>query len=108
MEVYMKRKTTLISSSLAVALALAGSPLAQAQGPQFGTWKMNTTKSKYDPDPVPKRNIGKWEADDAAGSAVFALIEARLSFLESTPARSGLGRVTFRYSHLTSGGRCVR
>jgi hypothetical protein len=61
----MKRKTILLSSSLAVALALAGSPLAQTQEPLFGTWKMNGAKSKYSPGPVPKSNIAKWEADDA-------------------------------------------
>jgi hypothetical protein len=65
MEVCVKRKTTLIWSTLAIALALAGSPLAQAEEPLFGTWKMNTPKSKYSPGPVPKSNIAKWEADDA-------------------------------------------
>jgi hypothetical protein len=64
MEVYVKRKTTLIWSSLAVALALARSPLALAEEPLFGTWKMNPAKSKYSPGPAPKSNIVKWEADD--------------------------------------------
>ena len=64
MEVDVKRKTTLMWS-LAVTLALAGSPLAQAEEPLFGTWKMNPAKSKYSPGPVPKSNIAKWEADDA-------------------------------------------
>jgi hypothetical protein len=64
MEVYVKRRTTLIWSSLAVALALAGSMLAEAQEPLFGTWKMDAAKSKYSPGPIPKSNIAKWEADD--------------------------------------------
>ena len=56
----MKAKTILLIN-LAVALALAGTLLAQAQESLFGTWKMNADKSSYSPGPVPKSNIAKWE-----------------------------------------------
>ena len=56
----MKAKTILLIN-LAVALALAGTLLAQAQESLFGTWKMNAAKSSYSPGPVPKSNIAKWE-----------------------------------------------
>jgi hypothetical protein len=58
----MERKSTLIGINLALGLWLAGTLLAQAQEPLFGTWKMNVAKSKYSPGPVPKSNISKWES----------------------------------------------
>jgi hypothetical protein len=58
----MKPKTTVIGIILAFALALVGTLPAHAQESLFGTWKMNTSKSKYSPGPVPKSNISKWEA----------------------------------------------
>jgi hypothetical protein len=58
----MRPKTVLIWINVAVALALAGTLVAQAQESLFGTWKMNAAQSKYSPDPVPKSNIAKWEA----------------------------------------------
>jgi len=70
----MKRKTALTGSSLAVTLALMLSPLAQAQEPLFGTWKMNPAKSKYSPGPVPKSNIAKWEADDAGWKVTVDIV----------------------------------
>lgn len=60
----MKSKNILIRINLALALLLAGTVLAQAQEPLFGTWKMNAAKSKYSPGPVPKSNVAKWEASD--------------------------------------------
>src|SRR3989442_16026068 len=57
----MKPKTILILINL-IALLLAGTLLAHAQEPIFGTWKMNPAKSKYSPGPLPKSNIAKWEA----------------------------------------------
>ncbi len=58
----MKPITIPIRINLAVALVLAGTLLAQAQEPLFGTWKMNAAKSKYSPGPAAKSNIAKWEA----------------------------------------------
>jgi len=58
----MKPKTILLWINLAVALVFAGTLLAQAQESLFGTWKMNASKSKYVPGPVPKSNIATWEA----------------------------------------------
>ena len=58
----MKLRTTVIRTNLAIALALGGTLLAQAQEPLLGTWKMNAAKSKYSPGPIPKSNIAKWEA----------------------------------------------
>ena len=60
----MKPQTTLIGISLVLALALVGTLPAEAQESLFGTWKMNASKSKYSPGPVPKSNIAKWEAFD--------------------------------------------
>jgi hypothetical protein len=58
----MERRSTLIGINLALGLWLAGSLLAQAQEPLFGTWKMNVAKTKYSPGPVPKSFIAKWES----------------------------------------------
>jgi hypothetical protein len=35
---------------------------SQGQEPLFGTWKLNTAKSKYSPGPAPKSSTVKWEA----------------------------------------------
>ncbi len=60
----------------AVIWLLAASGLLMAQGSPFvGTWKLNLTKSKYDPGPAPKSQTRKWESSgkvsvegvDAAG-----------------------------------------
>jgi hypothetical protein len=58
----MERKSTLIGINLALGLWLAGTLLAQAQEPLFGTWTMNAAKSKYSPGPMPKSYIVKWES----------------------------------------------
>jgi len=59
----MKPKTILI---LAVALALAGVLVAQAQESLFGTWKQNVAKSKESPGPASKSGTAKWEAYQGA------------------------------------------
>ena len=59
----MKPKTILI---LAVALALAGVLVAQAQELLFGTWKQNVAKSKESPGPASKSGTAKWEAYQGA------------------------------------------
>jgi hypothetical protein len=58
----MKRNTVLIGITLAVATVFAGTLVAQAQESLFGTWRMNAAKSTFNPGPVPKSNIAKWEA----------------------------------------------
>ena len=44
----LKRQTTLIGTSLVLALALVGTLPAEAQESLFGTWKMNASKSRLD------------------------------------------------------------
>jgi hypothetical protein len=45
-------------------LAVAGSSAVRAQvNPLIGTWKLNLTKSKYDPGPLPKSLTRTVEAD---------------------------------------------
>lgn len=58
----MKRKSILVWINLAVLLTLARALPAQAQEPLFGTWKMNSAKSKYSPGPIPKSNVAEWES----------------------------------------------
>ena len=55
----MKSKTLL---TLAVAMLLAGTALAQAQESVYGTWKVNFAKSEYSPGPAPTSSMAKWEA----------------------------------------------
>ncbi len=55
----MKSKTLL---TLAVAMLLAGTALAQAEESVYGTWKVNVAKSEYSPGPVPTSSMAKWEA----------------------------------------------
>jgi hypothetical protein len=55
----MKSKTLL---TLAVAMLLAGTALAQSQESVYGTWKVNLAKSKYSPGPAPTSSMAKWEA----------------------------------------------
>jgi uncharacterized protein YcnI len=45
----------LVASATAIALTIAGVAFAQ-NDPVVGTWKLNTTKSKYEPGPMPKSN----------------------------------------------------
>jgi hypothetical protein len=49
---------------LAGILVVAGSSLAwaQANDPQYGTWKLNLAKSKYSPGPAPKEGTVTIEA----------------------------------------------
>jgi hypothetical protein len=72
----MKPQTTLIGISLVLALALVGTLPAEAQESLFGTWKMNASKSKYSPGPVPKSNIAKWEAFDGGAKLTVDTVSA--------------------------------
>ena len=63
----MNPKTALKGICFAVALALAGTPLALAEEPVFGTWKVNLAKSKYSPGPAPKSSLSKWESAQGDG-----------------------------------------
>jgi hypothetical protein len=58
----MKSKTILIWINLAIALALAGVLVAQAQESLYGTWKLNVAKSKESPGPASKSGTARWEA----------------------------------------------
>ena len=56
----MKRVLTVVAVAL---LAVVGASSLQAQGdPVAGTWKLNVTKSKFDPGPAPKSQTRKVEA----------------------------------------------
>ena len=57
------RKRTILMLNLIGALALTGVLLAQS-APFVGTWKLNLTKSKYDPPPPPKSSTVKIEASE--------------------------------------------
>jgi ketosteroid isomerase-like protein len=69
----MKRLLTVLAVTL-FAQAAGGLVLAQSD-PFVGTWKLNLTKSKFDPGPAPKSQTRTWAADgnvrvegvDAAG-----------------------------------------
>jgi hypothetical protein len=58
----MRKATILVVVSITAVLIAAVALSAQSQESLFGTWKMNVAKSKYNPGPVPKSNIAKWEA----------------------------------------------
>jgi len=58
----MRKATILVVVSMTAVLTAAVALSAQSQESLFGTWKMNVAKSKYNPGPVPKSNIAKWEA----------------------------------------------
>ena len=50
-------------SAFAVFLALVTSGLSMAQGNPFvGTWKLNMTKSQFEPGPPPKSQTRTWES----------------------------------------------
>jgi hypothetical protein len=56
----MKRVLTVVAVAL---LAVVGASSVQAQSnPVVGTWKLNLTKSKFDPGPAPKSLTRKVEA----------------------------------------------
>ena len=51
----------LLALNLILALALAGTLLAQPQEALFGTWKTIVAKSKYSPEDAPKSAVNKYE-----------------------------------------------
>jgi hypothetical protein len=58
-------------------LAVAGSSVVRAQGnPLVGTWKLNLTKSKYDPGPLPKSLTRTVEANGDGVKYTFAGVAA--------------------------------
>ena len=73
----MRRKNVLIWTSLAAALVLAGTLLAQAPESLFGTWTMNPAKSKFSPGPIPKSNSAKWEAFQGGVKLTVDLVPAK-------------------------------
>jgi hypothetical protein len=73
----MRGKTVLIWINLVVALALAGTLLAQAQESVYGTWNLNAAKSKYSPGPVPKSSIVKWEPFQGGVKLTVDLVPAK-------------------------------
>ena len=59
-------------------LAVAGSSAVRAQSnPLVGTWKLNLTKSKYDPGPMPKSLTRTVEADGDGVKYTFARSRCR-------------------------------
>jgi hypothetical protein len=58
-------------------LAVVGSSTLRAQtNPLVGTWQLNTTKSKYDPGPMPKSLTRTVEAQDDGVKYTFAGVAA--------------------------------
>jgi hypothetical protein len=58
-------------------LAVAGSSVLRAQSsPLVGTWKLNLTKSKYDPGPMPKSLTRTVEANGDGVKYIFAGVAA--------------------------------
>jgi hypothetical protein len=57
----MRRLLTVLAVTL-VAQAAGGLALAQSN-PFVGTWRLNLTKSKFDPGPAPKSQTRTWAAD---------------------------------------------
>ena len=57
----MRMRTMFVFSNLIGVLTVAVALLAQAQGPWFGTWKLNVAKSKYSPGPAAKSQTTKLE-----------------------------------------------
>ena len=50
-----------------LSLVLVGSGAAQAADNLLGTWKLNITKSKYNPGPAPKSSTTRWATVPAGG-----------------------------------------
>jgi hypothetical protein len=70
----MKRALRL---ALITLLAVAGSSALRAQSnPLVGTWKLNLTKSKYDPGPLPKSLTRTVEADGKGVKYTFEGVAA--------------------------------
>jgi len=57
-------RTVTLGLVLATAAASTITLSAQASDPAIGTWKLNLTKSKYDPGPAPKSLTLKYDAWD--------------------------------------------
>jgi hypothetical protein len=57
----MKARTILIAASVVVTMGAMRELLAQSNELLFGTGKLDVTKSKYSPGPVPKSSTVKWE-----------------------------------------------
>jgi hypothetical protein len=60
-------------STLIFVLALVAGTLWGQQDPLMGTWKLNLSKSKYDPGPPPQSQINKYEPSGA--NAVKRIID---------------------------------
>ena len=70
----MKRVLMLMAIAL---IAVVGSSPLQAQGnPLVGTWKLNVTKSKFDPGPAPKSMTRTVEAQGDGVKYTFAGVGA--------------------------------
>ena len=86
----MKSATSAHVVGALVASLLVPASVAQAQSdPRIGHWKMNVTKSKFDPGPAPKSDVRSYEATadgtkatvettPASGSATTATYTAKL------------------------------
>ncbi len=69
-----ERKNVL--SILVAVLWLAVSSDLRAADPALGTWKLNVSKSKYTPGPLPKSAMVKYEASDGGYKRTGETIEA--------------------------------
>jgi hypothetical protein len=64
----MKKRLITISIMLNLFAAVM---LAQTTAPLYGTWKLNTAKSKYRPDPPPKSITATYEPAEGGIKAVY-------------------------------------
>ena len=60
----MRKHSIVIHATMIIALVLALSAVVMAADPFVGTWKLNISKSKYNPGPPPKSSTVNAEAQD--------------------------------------------
>ena len=62
-----------IALLLAILIASSTPSLRAADDPLNGTWKLNISKSTFDPGPPPKRLVNKYEPDGKGGVKVTTI-----------------------------------
>lgn len=72
MQQLLSRVSVVVGAVVLVGLGVVGSS-AQAPDPLVGSWKLNLTKSKYDPGPAPRSTMLKI---DAAGKGFAVAVDS--------------------------------
>jgi hypothetical protein len=76
MQTRMQRMACFAVVAVASVVLVGGTAFAQSN-PAFGTWKMNLTKSKYDPGPPPMSDTRVFEAWEGDGvKMTFTVVQA--------------------------------